>query len=94
MYLHLENNILLPKGKILGIFDLDHSSWEKTTRQFLATAEAEGRVFSSCGDLPRSFVLVGEDFGNTTVYLSERSCASLKKRYEDPRFWESNSTYP
>lgn len=83
MYLTLENNILIPKGKILGIFDLDHASWEKTTRSFLAQAEGEGHVVVACDDLPRSFVLTCEDFGNSTVYLSERSSQSLKKRFEE-----------
>ncbi len=81
MYLNLENQILIPKGKVLGIFDMDHASWEKNTRNFLARAEEEGRVIALGMDLPRSFVLVGEDFGNTTVYLSERSCSSLRKRF-------------
>lgn len=81
MYLQLENQILIPKGKVLGIFDLDNATWEKTTRAFLAQAETEGRVVTACEDLPRSVVLVGEDFGNTTVYLSGRSSIRLKKRY-------------
>lgn len=92
MYLHLENNILLPKGKILGIFDLDNASWEKTTRDFLKRGEEEGRVVTTCEDLPQSMVLVGEDFGNTTLYLSSRSCKSLKKRYEETmeeNIWKS-----
>lgn len=86
MYLHLDKNILLPKGKILGIFELDNASWEKTTRDFLKTAEQEGRVVTACEDLPRSFVLVEEDFGNTTVYLSGRSSRRLKKRFEEHSF--------
>ncbi len=80
MYLQLEQNILLPKGKILGIFDLDTASWEKNTRNFLAKAEEEGRVFPVSQDLPRSFVVVGEDFGNVTVYLSSRTAGTLATR--------------
>lgn len=80
MYLHLENQVLLPKRKILGIFDMDHCSWEKQTRDFLALAEEEGRVVAVQQDLPVSFVLVGEDFGGTTIYLSSRSSETLKKR--------------
>ncbi len=80
MYLQLEQNILLPKGKILGIFDMDHATWEKNTRKFLAQAEVEGRVFALTQDLPHSFVLVGENFGTSTVYLSGRSSISLARR--------------
>lgn len=86
MYLHLENHILIPKGKILGVFDLDTASWEKRTKDFLKLAEEEGRVFSFSSDIPRSFVLVGEDFGNTTVYLTARSTVSLRKRLEQSAF--------
>lgn len=92
MYLQLEQNILIPKGKILGIFDLDNASWEKKTRDFLAQAEEEGRVLSFTQDLPRSFLLVGEDFGNTTVYLSERSSATLARRMEQ-RMYEQASEF-
>lgn len=86
IYLQLDRNILVPKGKILGIFDLDNASWEKISRDFLKTAQVEGRVVEACDDLPRSFVLVEEDFGNTTVYLSGRSSRRLKKRFEERSF--------
>lgn len=90
MYLHLENNILIPKGKVLGLFDLDNTSWEKTSREFLRLGEKEGRVFSLSVDIPRSFVLVEEDFGNVTIYLSGKSTDSLKKRMEEKFYLEEN----
>lgn len=86
MYLHLEKDILIPKGKVLGLFDLDNAAWEKNTQQFLRQAEDEGRVFTLCSDLPRSFLLVSEDFGNTTVYLTARSTQSLRKRMEEKSY--------
>ncbi len=82
MYLSLENQVLIPKGKILGIFDLDTTANAKTTHLFLKRAEDEGRVISVCQDLPRSFVAVIEDFGNITLYLSGFSGRSLQKRYQ------------
>ena len=60
MYLHLGQSVVVPHKNILGIFDLDNSSWAFKTREFLERAEQEGRVVSVCDDLPRSFVLVGE----------------------------------
>ena len=59
MYLHLGQSVVVPHKNILGIFDLDNSSWAFKTREFLERAEQEGRVVSVCDDLPRSFVLVG-----------------------------------
>lgn len=64
----------------MGLFDLDKLYAEKNSRAFLKRAEAEGRVVSACHDIPSTVVLVGEDFGNTTVYLSSRSSQVLKKR--------------
>ena len=70
MYLHLGQSVAVPHREILGIFDLDNASWAYKTREFLERAEQEGRVISVCDDLPRSFVLVGEEKGTATVYIS------------------------
>lgn len=51
-------------------------------REFLERAEQEGRVISVCDDLPRSFVLVGEEKGTATVYISQLSSAALLRRAE------------
>ena len=71
MYLHLGQSVVVPHKNILGIFDLDNSSWAFKTREFLERAEQEGRVVSVCDDLPRSFVLVGGEEGPPTVYISQ-----------------------
>ena len=52
MYLHLGQSVVVPHKNILGIFDLDNSSWAFKTREFLERAEQEGRVVSVCDDLP------------------------------------------
>ncbi|MFI3253146.1 MAG: DUF370 domain-containing protein [Eubacteriales bacterium] len=82
MYLHLENNILLPKKKIIGIFDLDTTASSKITNSFLRDAEKKGRVFDICQDLPRCFILVGEDFGEISLYISGKNSRNLKRRFE------------
>lgn len=90
MYLHLENNILLPKKKIMGIFDLDNASWEKQTKDFLNLAQKEGRIFTIATDIPESFVAVCEDFGIVTLYLTGKSTQSLAKRMESKSYLEEN----
>ena len=35
MYLHLGQNVMVRDGDILGIFDLDNTSWSFRTRRFL-----------------------------------------------------------
>ena len=82
MYLHLGQSVVVPHREILGIFDLDNASWAYKTREFLERAEQEGRVVSVSDDLPRSFVLVGEESGPPTVYISQLSPAALLRRTE------------
>lgn len=80
MYLHLGQSIMIPKSAILGIFDLDNTTWSFRTRRFLDQAEEEGRVIPVGDDLPRSFVLVREGDGPPTVYLCSLSPAALCAR--------------
>ena len=86
MYLHLGQAVVVAHKNILGIFDLDNSSWAYKTREFLERAEQEGRVVSVSDDLPRSFVLVGEESGPPTVYISQLSPAALLRRTESNWF--------
>ena len=86
MYLHLGQSVVVPYSRILGIFDLDNTSWSYKTREFLERAERDGRVISVCEDIPRSFVLVGNQEGEVTVYISQLSSAALLGRAERNSF--------
>ena len=86
MYLHLGQSIVVPYSRILGIFDLDNTSWSYKTREFLERAERDGRVVSVCEDIPRSFLLVGNQEGEVTVYISQLSSAALFGRAERNSF--------
>ena len=94
MYLHLGQSVVVPYSRILGIFDLDNASWAYKTREFLEQAEAEGRAVWLGDDLPRSFVLVGNEQESPTVYISQLSSATLLSRVErsalisDASVWE------
>lgn len=79
MYLHLGQSVVVPEKDVIGIFDLDNSSWAYKTREFLDRAEDEGRVVLAGADLPRSMVLCGDG----TVYLSQLSSATLRSRVEN-----------
>lgn len=81
MYVHIGQSVLVPFESVLGVFDLDNSSWSHRTRSFLEKAEKEGRVVNAASDLPRSFVLCREG-ERSTVYLSQLSTATLKGRLE------------
>ena len=86
MYLHLGQNVTIPEHAVLGIFDLDNTTWSFRTRRFLERAEQEGRVIPVGDDLPRSFVLVREGDGPSTVYITQLTPATLQKRAEENSF--------
>ena len=80
MYLHLGQNLMVRDQDIIGIFDLDNTTWSFRTRRFLERAEREGRVTALGDDLPRSFVLAEGRDGKPTVYLTPLSPAALSAR--------------
>lgn len=82
MYLHIGQSVVIPFRDILGVFDLDNASWSHRTRSFLEQAEREGRVVNATNDLPRSFLLCRGKNGQSVVYLSQLSSATLKGRLE------------
>lgn len=80
MYLHLGQNVMVRHQDIIGIFDLDNTTWSFRTRRFLERAEREGRVIAVGDDLPRSFVLIQEGDGPPMVYITALSAAALSAR--------------
>ena len=83
MYLHLGQNVVVPKKDVIGVFDLDNASQSYLTRNFLAGAEKAGQVVNVSDDLPKSFV-VCQNQGKVTVYLSQLNAATLRGRSEGP----------
>ena len=86
MYLHLGQNVMIPHDAIIGVFDLDNTTWSFRTRRFLERAEREGRVITVGDDLPRSFVLVQEGDSPAEVYITQLTPATLQKRAEEDSF--------
>ena len=86
MYLHLGQSVMIPTRSILGIFDLDNTTWSHRTRGFLEQAEREGRLTVVGDDLPRSFVLCKERGQPFEVYLTQINTATLCKRLENDSF--------
>ena len=82
MYLYLGQSVTVPEEAVVGIFDLDNTSWSHRTRSFLERAEQEGRVTVVGSDLPRSFVLCREGSGPPRIYLTQLSAAALRSRAE------------
>ena len=81
MYLEIGNDLLVQSRSVIGIFDLDNTSWSKRTRTFLETAQENGELIDAAEELPKSFVLT-QEFGAQRVYLTKYNTAVLMKRLE------------
>jgi len=79
MYIPIGSDMSVRDKSIIGIFDLDNTTWSKHTRKFLAEAEKNGEVVTVAEDLPKSFLLTSE-FGMDRVYLCQFNAATLEKR--------------
>ena len=79
MYLHLGQDVVVPSRTIVGIFDIENTSISKITKEFLSSEEKLHHVINVSMELPKSFVVCREKEENV-VYISQISCATLKKR--------------
>ena len=80
MYLHLGQDTVVKLSEVVAIFDLEHASIAKATKRYLALAQKQGLVVNVSTELPKSFVVCVDEKGRTTVYISQISSATLKKR--------------
>lgn len=79
MYIPIGSDMSVRDQSIIGIFDLDNTTYSKHTRKFLSEAEKNGEVVTVAEDLPKSFLLTSE-FGMDRVYLCQFNAATLEKR--------------
>lgn len=86
MYLHLGQSVIVSHEEIIGIFDLDNTSYSHRTREFLDRAQHDGRVTAVSGELPKSFVLSQSRSGPDRVYITQLSSATLRGRAESNSF--------
>ena len=77
--LYLGGEFALMSEDIIGVFDLDNTSWSYLTRGFLSGAEQRGRVKNAAEDIPRTFVVCRDE----TVILTQPSTAALVRRLEN-----------
>ena len=85
MYLHLGQDCVVREKTVIGIFDLDNTSYSKITRDFLNRAEREGRAVYVTEDLPKAFAVTAED-GKSRVYLTQLASQTLIRRAADEEF--------
>lgn len=82
MYIDIGLNLSVRDSSVVGVFDLDNTTWSKWTRAFLKEAEAAGEVIAATDELPKSF-LVTSEYGMRRVYLTQYNAAVLVKRLEE-----------
>lgn len=75
MYLYLGGDTVIKSENIIGIFDMDTSTVNKASRDYLSKAEKEKRIVYVNYELPKSFV-VCED----KIYICPLNTATLLKR--------------
>ena len=77
---------MIPDDSVIGIFDMDNTTWSFRTRTFLDRAEEEGLVIEVGDDLPRSYVLCQKIGQPPMVYTTQLNSAALIRRAEQGSF--------
>ncbi len=75
MYIYLGGDIAISTKDILGIFDMDTSTVNKSTRDYLSAAEKNKKVIYVNYELPKSFIVC-----NDKIYVCPLNTATLLKR--------------
>lgn len=103
MYLHLGQDVVVRSRDIVGIFDIENTSVSKITKEYLTNQEKKHRVINVSSELPKSFIVCSEGEKEekvVTVYISQISCATLKKEavmwinWVLPSFWYYLKKHP
>lgn len=81
MYLQIGKEDFIKSEDIIGIFDLDNTTVNKATRDYLNYAQKEDEVVTVSYDLPKSFI-VTEEKGKRMVYISSLNTAIIFKRLD------------
>lgn len=79
-YLHLGGDVVVRTRDIVGIFDMEKTTESAISRRFLADAEKGGRVYTVSYELPKAYVVTAEEDGSETVYVTQVSAATLRRR--------------
>jgi hypothetical protein len=75
MFIHLGEDTVVNDKEIIGVFDIDTSTVNKATRDYLSKAEKEKRVIYVNYDLPKSFIVCDDK-----VYISPINTSTINKR--------------
>ncbi len=75
MFLHLGEDTVINSKEIIGIFDMDTSTVNKATRDYLNTAQKNNKIVYVNYDLPKSFVVT-----KNKIFICPLNTSTLLKR--------------
>ena len=77
MLLHIGGDTVVRTGDIIGIFDMDTSTVNKATRDYLSNAEKNKKTVYVNFELPKSFVVCRDK-----IYICPLNTSTLIKRVQ------------
>lgn len=75
MYIFLGGDTVISTKDIIGIFDMDTSTVNKATRDYLSIAEKNKKIIYVNYELPKSFIVCSDK-----IYVCPLNTATLLKR--------------
>lgn len=75
MYLNIGEEVVINSKNIIGVFDMDTSTVNKATRDYLSKAEKDKKVIYVNYDLPKSFIVT-----ENKIYVSPLNTSTIFKR--------------
>lgn len=76
MYLHLGEDVIIPKGDIIGVFDYTNSFQSLISKEFIELARSEDKIRQiGIKEKIKTFIITDEE-----IYLSPISSNTLLKR--------------
>ena len=75
MYIHLGSDVTVAENDIIGIFDIERTSVEKSVNEYLSRCQKSGSIYYVSLDMPKSFVVCSD-----CVYVTNVGSATLKQR--------------
>ncbi len=83
MFIHIGHDTVIIENEIIGIFDMENTTTEKKTVDYLNNAEKQGQVRNVAPyELPKSFIVCEEPKGKV-IYISPVSVGTILRRIEN-----------
>ncbi len=74
-YLYLGSDVSVHSGDVIGVFDIERTSVQKSVNEYLSRCQKSGQIYYVSLDMPKSFVVCEE-----CTYITNVGTNTLKKR--------------